>query len=596
MSQMRCPSCGSEHSAETLVRHLHVCPNCGAHLYLPARTRIAFLVDPKSFKELDRGLVSVDPLHFTDRRPYRERLIEAQRRTGLREAVIIGEARIEGNPIVVIVFEFEFMGGTMGSVVGEKVADAFEHATKRRMPVVSVVASGGARMQEGMLSLMQMAKTAAARTAHDRAGFAYISVLTNPTFGGVTASFASLGDVIIAEPGALVGFVGPHVIEMSFGRTVPPESHRAESLLRAGMVDLIIPRPLLRTAVAYLVGHLRPDAGSRRAPTRPARRRLPHPSGLPSSLPGWETVQLARRVGRPTAVDYITRLFTRFIELHGDRYFGDDPAIICGLGDLGDQTVVVVAQERGRTEEEQAHHRHGMPYPEGYRKALRVMQLAAKFHLPLVTLIDTPGAYLGVEAEQRGIAQAIARNLQAMTELATPVVSVIIGEGGSGGALSLGVADRVLMLEHAIYSVMAPEGAAAILWHDTAQAERVAEALKITAADLVRLGVIDQIIPEPPGGAHADPDLAARLLHDALVGALDDLRAAPPASLLRRRYRKYRHMGRVGVYWREVVRTEMQELLEALEARVRRRESTVPPHVPVTPSDPERSPNRTRSG
>lgn len=569
MATVKCTHCGGEHAPKVLEESLYVCPACDTHLHMPARARIASLADPRSFKELDRGLVSVDPLRFTDQRSYRERLADARRRTGLREAVVIGAARIDGRRAMVIVFDFEFMGGTMGSVVGEKIADAFEFAMKRRLPVVSVVASGGARMQEGMLSLMQMAKTAAARAAHDDAGLAYVSVLANPTFGGVAASFASLGDVIIAEPGALIGFVGPRVIGMTLGETMPPDSHRAETLFRSGMVDLIVPRQNLRAAIAYLVGHL--GEGAARRPRGAASRasfRLRPEETQPAP---WQTVQLARHPGRPTSVDYIGRLFTRFVELHGDRHYGDDPAIICGLGDFEDQTVVVIAQERGRTEEEHAFRRLGMPYPEGYRKALRVMQLAAKFHLPVVTLIDTPGAHPGYQAEQRGIAQALAMNLAAMSVIPTPIVCVVIGEGGSGGALSLGLGDRVLMLEHAIYSVISPEGAAAILWRDASKAEQVAEALKITADDLLRLGIIDGIVPEPSGGAHLDHDLAVHRLRDALVSALRDLRGTAPAALLRRRYQRYRHIGRVGVYWRQVVRTEMQELLERLEQRVLRR-------------------------
>ena len=580
----KCPSCGTEHFPEVLTRHLYICPACNTHLQMPARDRIALLSDPRSFKEIDRGLVSVDPLRFTDQRSYRDRLYEAQRRTGLREAVVIGEARIEGRRAVLAVFDFEFMGGTMGSVVGEKVADAFEHATRRRLPVISVAASGGARMQEGMLSLMQMAKTAAVQAAHDRAGLAYISVLTNPTFGGVAASFASLGDVIIAEPGALVGFVGPRVIGMTLGEEMPPDSHRAEFLFRSGMIDLIVPRPDLRAVIAYLVGHLGHADGSRPR-RRWATRRAALRDERGESAATWQEVELARHPRRPTALDYIGRLFTRFVELHGDRYFGDDPAIICGVGDFEDHTVVVIAQERGRTEDEKGFRRHGMAYPEGYRKALRAMQLAAKFRLPVVTLIDTPGAHPGYEAEQRGIAQALARNLQAMAVLPTPVVSVVIGEGGSGGALSLGVADRVLMFEHAIYSVISPEGAAAILWRDASKAAEVADALKITAGDLLRLGVIDGIISEPPGGAHLDHDLAAQRLRDALGSVLRNLHRNDPSTLLRRRYRKYRHIGQVGIYWRQVVRTEMQELLDALEQRVLRRDHESARHEARIPRD-----------
>lgn len=532
------------------------------------------LADPRSFRELDRGLVSVDPLRFTDQRSYRDRLAEARRRTGLRDAVVIGDARLDGRPVVLIVFDFAFMGGTMGSVAGEKVADAFEHATRKRRPVVSVTASGGARMQEGMLSLMQMAKTAAARAAHHRAGLAHVAVLTDPTFGGVAASFASLGDVLVAEPGAQIGFVGPRVIGMTLNAPQPPDSHRAEALFHAGLVDLIVPRPALRGTIAYLVGHLsrgttRHASKRRGAASTAAIRRVP----LQTPPPPWQTVQQARHPERPTSMDYITRLFARFVELHGDRQFGDDPAIVCGLGDLDDQTLVVVAQERGRTEQDHAFRRRGMPYPEGYRKALRVMELAAKFGLPVLTLIDTPGAHPGFEAEQRGIAQALAANLQAMASLRTPIISVVIGEGGSGGALALGVADRVLMLEHAIYSVISPEGAAAILFRDAAKAQDVAEALKITADDLLRFGVIDGIVPEPNGGAHLDPDLSARRLGDAVRAALSEVVGLRPQALLGRRYRKYRHVGKVGIYWRQIVRAEMQELLERLEQRLLRRET-----------------------
>ncbi|HXF83053.1 MAG TPA: acetyl-CoA carboxylase carboxyltransferase subunit alpha [bacterium] len=564
---VRCPSCGATHDPAALAPLLYVCPRCQTYLSVPARLRIAMLADPGSFREIDRGLVSVDPLRFADQRSYRERLAEARARTGLREALVVGVARMDGARVVLGAFDFEFMGGTMGSVVGEKVADAFEYATRQRLPVVLVSSSGGARMQEGMLSLMQMAKTAAAQATHDRAGLPFISVLANPTFGGVAASFASLGDVIIAERGALVGFVGPRVIELTLGVTLPPDSHRAETLFRAGMIDLIVPREDLRSAIAYLIGHLSPAAGARRpAAARPSLRRR-----RAARVEPWQTVLLARHPERPTALDYIDRLVARFVELHGDRYFGDDPAIVGGLGEFGEQTVVIIAQERGRGPDEQAFRRRGMPMPEGYRKALRLMHLAAKFRLPVVTLVDTPGAYPGPEAEQRGIAQALARNLKEMAILPVPTVAVVIGEGGSGGALALAVADRVLMLEHAIYSVISPEGAAAILWRDAARAPEVAQGLKITAADLRRLGIIDAIIPEPPGGAHADPELAAQVLGAALARELRRLRRVAPALLLRRRARKYREIGRVGVYWRQVVRREMQELLEGLEQRLSRR-------------------------
>ena len=561
-----CPSCRLEHPVQALEERLYVCAGCGRYLAMPSPARIRMLVDASSFRELDRGLISVDPLQFMDRKPYRARLIEARRQTGLREAVTTGLCRIGGRPVVLVVFDFEFLGGTMGSVVGEKVANAFQHATRRRLPLVSVAASGGARMQEGMLSLMQMAKVASAAARHDREGLAFISILTDPTFGGVTASFATLGDVILAEQGAQIGFVGPRVIEQTTGTALPPDSHRAETLFRHGLVDMVMPRDRLRATVSYLVGHL-------------ARASAPRPKASPSpaavrgaGLAAWEEVQLARHVARPTALDYIIGATTNFVELHGDRQGGDDPAVVGGLAELDDHTIVVVGQERGGTPEAQAQRHRGMAGPAGYRKALRLARLAAKFHLPVVTLVDTPGADPSYEAERGGIALALAENLAAMAALPTPVVAVIIGEGGSGGALALAVGDRVLMLEHAIYSVISPEGAAAILYRDVAQAQALSTALKITARDLKRLGIIDEIVPEPEGGAHLDHAGAVAAFEAHVTAALRDLRRNPIPKLLDRRYGKYRHIGRTGVYWREVVRAEMQDALDALARRFPRGE------------------------
>src|SRR5437879_2269888 len=510
--------------------------------------RIAMLADPGTFREVDRSLISVDPLQFIDRKPYRERLVEARRQTGLREAATSGLCQIGGRRVVLVVFDFEFLGGTMGSVVGEKVANAFEHAIRRRIPLVSVAASGGARMQEGMLALMQMAKVSAAAARHDREGLAFISILTDPTFGGVTASFASLGDVLIAEPGAQIGFVGPRVIEQTTGTPPPPDSHRAETVLRAGMIDLIVPRDRLRETVAYLVGHL---SGGKRAGGAPSKVSS---APRPRALAAWGQVRLARLSARRQSRDYIDAMTARFVELHGDRQGGDDPAIVGGLAELDGETVVIVGHQRGHSPEEVEAASGGMAYPEGYRKALRLVQLGAKFQLPVVTLIDARGANQSYESDQRGIAQALARNLAAMSCLPTPTVAVIIGEGGSGGALALGVADRVLMLEHAIYSVISPEGAAAILYRDAQKAETLSEALKLTAQALQRLGVIDTIVPEPEGGAHLDPTKASALLKQRVVAALRELRRIPVPRLLARRYAKYRHIGRIGVYWRERAR------------------------------------------
>ncbi len=262
-----------------------------------------------------------------------------------------------------------------------------------------------------------------------------------------------------------------------------------------------------------------------------------------ANLTRWQRTQLSRHPNRPYTLDYLGTAFDGFLELHGDRAFRDDPAIVGGLALLEGRRVVVVGHQKGRNTKEKVYRNFGMPNPEGYRKALRLMQLGEKFCLPVITLIDTPGAFPGVEAEARGQAEAIARNLRAMAALATPIVCVVIGEGGSGGALALGVGDRILMLENAIYSVISPEGCAAILWKDGTKADLAAEALKLTAQDALEFGVIDGIVAEPLGGAHRNPSEMAARLRQALIRALDELAALPRETLADRRYEKFRQMG-----------------------------------------------------
>ncbi len=270
-------------------------------------------------------------------------------------------------------------------------------------------------------------------------------------------------------------------------------------------------------------------------------------AGLWHEPTAWQVVQAARHPQRPKLGDYLEKVFTDVVELHGDRLFGDDPAMFCGLARLDGQPVAVVGHHKGKDTRENVHRRWGMPNPEGYRKAMRIMRLADKLGLPVISLVDTPAAYPGVEAEQRGQAEAIARSILTMLELRCPVVVAITGEGGSGGALAVAVGDRVLMMQYAIYSVIPPEGCAAILWRDSDRKEEAASALKLTARDLLELGVVDEVVPEPLGGAHLDPDRAAAALHEALSRHLREVRDLPPEERRRRRYDKYRRMGRFGV-------------------------------------------------
>ena len=301
-------------------------------------------------------------------------------------------------------------------------------------------------------------------------------------------------------------------------------------------------RPLLE--IEKQIEELKRNGGEQGADTGPLERQLAElRAEIYRNLTPMQRVQVARHPRRPYTIDYLQTIFSDFVELHGDRLFRDDPAIVAGWARLDGVSVMVIGHQKGRDTKENLKRNFGMAHPEGYRKALRLMQLAQKFHAPVITLVDTPGAYPGLEAEERGQAEAIAHNLVAMAALRTPTIAAVIGEGGSGGALAVGLADCVLMLENSVYSVITPEGCAAILWRDASQRERAAEALKLTAQDLLRLQLIDEVIAEPPGGAHADPDAAAQGLGEALRRHLRELRRIKVDKLLKRREEKYLSMG-----------------------------------------------------
>jgi acetyl-CoA carboxylase carboxyl transferase subunit beta len=547
--------CENERCRELLYvrefeNNLKVCQKCQHHARLSARERLAQLVDEDSFVEHDAELEPCDPLGFAAAgASYRLKLEEAISRSGEREAAIAGSASIEGLPIEIVLLDFAFMGASMGSVVGEKLTRACDRAIERHVPLVTVSASGGARMQEGIFSLMQMAKTVAALARLGAARVQHVSILADPTLGGVTASYAGVGDVIIVEEGALVGFAGPRVIEQITKQKLPADAQRAAFLLEHGMADLVLHRRELRPTLVRLLrlynsaklctaGH----PGEKSCDASNARG-VPLKEQDAASSSAWERVQLARHPQRPYTLDYLQLAFREFVELHGDRLFADDPAIVGGLASLASRTVMVIGHQKGRDTRENILRRFGMARPEGYRKALRLMKHAEKFGIPVVTLIDIPGADPSLVAEERGQAFAIAENLLAMSELHTPIVSAIIGEGGSGGALALGVADRVLMLENAIYSVASPEAAASILWKDGSHGAEAAEAMRITASDLLAFGVVDAIIREPADGAHHDYAAAAQALQTELIAHLAELGHVPVDDLVEQRARRYRNIG-----------------------------------------------------
>jgi acyl-CoA carboxylase subunit beta len=543
-----CRGCGTLLYARRLESHSFVCPECGHHFRISAATRLELLLDSGSIQPLDIEVAARDVLGFADTMPYPTRLAEAATRTGLTEAAVVATGRIGGAPVVVAGLDFQFLGGSMGTAVGEIITQAAEYALATRTPLLAITASGGARMQEGCLSLMQMAKTSAAFADLRTAGVLTICLLTDPTFGGVTASFATLGDILIAEPGALIGFAGPRVIENATRQPLPEGFQTAEYLLARGMIDCVVPREGLPGLLGLLLraygGGVAPAADAV-AETLDAGPVLLTDAETLASQPAAQLVRDARTLTRPTTLEYAWRVFDEFVELHGDRLAGDDPAIVGGLGCLDGRWVVVLGHQKGNDTASLIARNFGMARPEGYRKAVRLIRLAQRLGLPVLTFVDTPGAAPDIGAEDRGQSWAISEALVELAGLTVPVVATIIGEGGSGGALALAVANRVLMLERTCYSVISPESCATILFGNPARAEEMAESLRITPADLLRLGVIDAVVPEPPGGAQADPGQAAANVRAALCAVLAELVRRSPDELVRERRRRFRQFGEV---------------------------------------------------
>lgn len=534
----KCNKCGGAIIAEDVKKDHYICPKCGGYFRVHARRRIEMVTDEGSFEEWDSDLQGGNPLEY---KGYEEKLEKLQEKTGLSEAVITGKAKIDGRETAIGVCDGRFLMASMGEAVGEKIARAVERATEERLPVILFACSGGARMQEGIVSLMQMAKTSAALKHHSDAGLLYISILTDPTTGGVTASFAMLGDVILAEPKALIGFAGPRVIEQTIGQKLPEGFQRAEFLLEHGFLDAIVERPQMKAVLSKILA-LHENGKGTDFNRKECAQDLVADGRKEEKLTAWQRVELSRRKDRPVGSDYIDALFTDFVEFHGDRYFADDKAIIGGVARFHGMPVTVIAQAKGRNTKENIERNFGMPEPEGYRKALRLMKQAEKFARPVICLVDTPGAFCGLEAEERGQGEAIARNIYEMSGLKVPVVSIIIGEGGSGGALAMATADEVWMLENSIYSILSPEGFASILWKDSSKAKEAAEVMKLTAENLKSQGIVERVFAEPQTYTVQNMNSVIMQINEAIEEFLMKYGSMSEQELIRHRYERFRNM------------------------------------------------------
>ncbi len=538
----KCNACKTAVFVEEVKQNNYICPHCQNYFRMHAYRRIQMIADSDSFEEWDKGLQTRNPLQF---KGYEEKLDKLKEKTGLDEAVVTGKLNINGIPTVVAVCDGRFMMASMGEVVGEKITRAVEKATEEKLPIIIFACSGGARMQEGIVSLMQMAKTSAALKRHSDEGLLYISVLTDPTTGGVTASFAMLGDIILAEPGALIGFAGPRVIEQTIGQKLPEGFQRSEFLLEHGFIDAIVERKEMRSTLSKILDmHITKTEDNTEFVENKEQMQTAVENDLEcqDKMSAWDHVQLARDKNRPTGKDYIQLLFSDFVEMHGDRLYRDDPAVIGGVAKFHGEPVTILVQEKGHGTKENIAHRFGMVSPEGYRKSLRLMKQAEKFNRPVICFVDTPGAFCGLEAEENGQGEAIARNLYELSGLKVPVLSVVIGEGGSGGALAFAVADEVWMMEHAIYSILSPEGFASILWKDSKRAKEAADVMKMTAQDLKDLGIIEQIIREEEPLTRENMMQLKDNMDEKINCFLKKYKALSKQELVQHRYKRFRNI------------------------------------------------------
>lgn len=555
---IKCESCGKLVYYKDYKTNHYICPSCGRAFIMTPKQRFDLLFDDNSWQRLTPPTVSDDPLHFVDRVPYAERLDEARTETGSYDAITSADGTIGGIPVTVCVLNGLFMMGSMGRAAGDAIVAAIEHAVAEHRPFIMVTSSGGARMQENILSLMQMARTTVAVNKLHANGIPYIVLLTDPTFGGVTASFAMLGDIHIAERGARIGFAGRRVIEQNIREKLPSNFQSADYLYEHGMVDMVVGRTELHDALAKILSVL---TKQQRAPKQIVAMTPPHDASKRLRGMGeneaYDKVLLARHENRPHFLDYINGIVEDWTYLAGDRLYAEDAAMGSGIGFWRGIPAVIIGQEQGRSIETRQKHRFGMANPDGYRKAQRMMKLAEKFNLPLISLFDTAGAFAGREGEERGQSQAVASSIATGLSIKTPYIAVNVGQGGSGGAIAIGTGDRVLMLENAIYSVIAPESCASILWRDNKFKATAAAAMKLTARDMANLNVIDEIIPEPAGGAHTDWQTTMELLGNAVAKQITELQEIPASELPARRADKFLAMTRdVEIYQPEHVGEE----------------------------------------
>ncbi|RAP28307.1 acetyl-CoA carboxylase carboxyl transferase subunit beta, partial [Candidatus Marinamargulisbacteria bacterium SCGC AG-414-C22] len=518
------------------------CYECGYYFQLKPKHIIELFCDNNSFKEINQHIIPTDFLNFKDKISYTNRIKKSQDVTKCFSAMVTGTAMIGRTKVAIGILNFSFIGGSLSSVEGEKFLRLCKLADKHTLPLIMFTSSGGCRMQEGVVALMQMPKTIFGLQLLKKASLPYVSVLMNPTTGGTAASFASLGDINIIEPNCLVGFSGPRVIKQTIGEDLPEDFQNSQFTFKHGLVDLIIERPQLKRTIQKILRILIPGKRLKnRTPQLVQTTKKVSFSNKPISIKN--QINFSRHLNRIDSLTLAKLVCDDFLELHGDRYFSDDPAIVCGIGAIHKRRVVIIGHQKGHNTKENLHCNFGMAHPEGYYKAQRFMKMAESLQLPLITFVNTPGAFPGKSSEERGQFYAISDTIRLMSHLKIPVITFIIGEGGSGGAIALAVANKLYMLTYSFLSVISPEGCASILFKDNKKYLKAGKLLKITPQDQLKLGIIDGIIKEPSNNINASWDYVASKIRACILKEINQLSTLTPAQIIQHRFNKFQNIG-----------------------------------------------------
>lgn len=503
---------------------LFVCKTCGNNSYITAKQRIANISDENTFKEL-----TFNKIDISKKCNYEDKINKAKENTDLNEAILIGTCSIGGIKVVLGVMESKFMMGTLSVSVGETITRAFEYATDNKLPVILFCASGGARIQEGLFSLVQMAKVNAAIKKHSDKGLLYISCLTNPTMGGVTASFGLLGDINIAEKNSQIGFAGKSIIENLYNEILDSNFQTEQYNENNGMIDIIADRKDIRSILLDLLKMINNNNKVVRIDNKDENKSITNDDLL-------GILKNVRDIDRFKGKDYLISIFDKYIELKGDRINSNDTSILSGIGNIENKSFIFNIQNKGRTLKENKETNYGLTRPEGYRKALRVSKLAEKFNIPIINIIDSAGADPSIYSEENGQARAIADCLYTFSDLKTIIISIVVGEGSSGGALALSVCDSIGMLEKSIYTVISPEAYLKIMHKEEQVSNELLKSMRFTANDLFEDKIIDEVISE-----NDDLDYNVNNIKNFIINKYETLRKQDIQDLISNRYERIRN-------------------------------------------------------